>query len=95
MAKVSKEVSTTVLVAGVAIAALLLFSFNAGIIKIQLDDESIVGQAWTAVTGKAINCGLAQKTTCMQQQNRCATLKGAWQGDCSKCSIKCSLTKKK
>lgn len=95
MAKLPKEVSTTILVAGVAIAALLLFSFNAGIINMQLDDESIVGQAWTAVTGKAINCGLAQKTTCMQQQNRCATLKGTWQGHCSKCLMKCSLSKKK
>lgn len=95
MAKLSKEVSTTVLVAGVAIAALLLFSFNAGIINLELDDDSLVGQAWTAVTGKAINCGLAQKTTCKQQQTSCAIMNGKWQGDCSKCFIKCSLTKKK
>ncbi|MBI5072763.1 hypothetical protein HZA99_03015, partial [Candidatus Woesearchaeota archaeon] len=48
-------------------------------------DSSFIGEAFGAM-----KCTQMQKTTCKQLQQRCTTVKGTWQGDCSKCISKCT-----
>lgn len=90
---VKKECSVLLLVALVAVIALLFVFQNAKNIHVLSLDENVIGQAVKALTGKT--CGTSQKTLCQQQKNRCATMKGTWKGDCTTCTIKCEISKKK
>ena len=95
MAKIQKELSIVLLVAFVAvIAVLIMFLNSANLTALQYtNSDNFVGQALSAITGK-VTCGTAQKSICQQQQTRCATMKGTWTGNCSTCTIKCTLPKK-
>lgn len=90
-----KELPVVILVAAVAIVALLVLGMNAGNLNSinTFSEENMIGQAISALTGKT--CGTSQKTVCLQQQNRCATMKGTWAGNCNTCSIKCTVARKK
>ena len=90
----NKELPVVILVAAVAVVALLILSMNAGNLSAlsTFSEENMIGQAISALAGKS--CGTSQKTVCQQQQNRCATMKGTWKGDCSTCTIKCEMKKK-
>lgn len=89
--RMPKEMNMVLVIAGIAVVVLVLVGMNSVNVGALSGDGSFVGEALSAFTGK---CTQMQKTTCQQLQQRCATVKGTWTGDCSKCVSKCSMPKK-
>ncbi len=92
MARLSKEMNMVLIVALIAVVAIVLVSVNAGSLNaLNTEDGNFIGQALSAFTGK---CTQTQKSTCQQMQQRCATMKGTWSGNCNSCVSKCTMPKK-
>ncbi len=85
-ARMPKKISLVLIIAAIAIVALVLIGMNSvSIDALSSPDGNFIGEALAAM-GK---CTQMQKSTCNQLQQRCTTIKGTWQGDCSKCISKC------